>query len=107
NVPHIWLLPFAPLIKNHRDFLANTYFAITPFEVKNEISELRIIVSECKKENGNRIEKLRRAVTTKKPILLLQKRTKTKEWIDLARIKILHEKKLDQSKLKFSPFDSY
>lgn len=101
-----WEIFLSPFITDHTDFLANNYFAISPFHVnENSKAEFMIDPSRGHRAGGTREEKLMGNVISGKVILRLLMRVQgQKSWKLIARIMIQEEEQIDQEALRFHPF---
>jgi hypothetical protein len=103
------LLPIALFTTDRRDFLANDYHAILPFEVA-ELGRVkfRLVPLRATKAPGTRIEKLDFAVASGLAVLRLEVRqTGIKHsWVTLADITLLENVDIDQEALRFDPFQA-
>ncbi|MCC6556670.1 MAG: hypothetical protein IT372_27230 [Polyangiaceae bacterium] len=101
------LLPIAPLITNYRDFLANTYHAVLPFEVAGlGRARFRLVPAPVKASGEDRRERLERAVEGGAAILRLDVRPLRRgaRWTPIAEIALVERVALDQGALRFNPF---
>jgi hypothetical protein len=108
-----WTLPFAPLSTHHRDFLANTYYGVSPFEVPplGRI-EWRLCAQQPASGIGSRRERLARAIAEKRAIVVLEwavyagafQRPVPAHFAPLLEIHLTGEVDLDQRALRFDPF---
>jgi hypothetical protein len=103
---HPWELPVAPFFTDHHDYLANSYYAISPFRLKSgEYVEFMIDPSRGNRTTGTREEKLTGNVMSGKVILrLLMKTEKQESWKLIGRIRVRDESDMDQEALRFHPF---
>ena len=114
-----WTLPFAPLATDVRDFLANDYYAVSPFEVAGlgRIEwRLRAEPSEAPRalpwEAPNRASRLHHAVASGRGVVSLEyapyrpphRIGDTRSFRPLVRLRLLHALDLDQEGLRFDPF---
>lgn len=101
-----WEIFFSPFITDHTDFLANNYFAISPFTVNEKMKvDFMIDPARGNRPTGTRAEKLEGSVIGGRVVLrLLMKVRGQKTWKMIARIMILDESQVDQEALRFHPF---
>lgn len=101
-----WEIFLSPFITDHTDFLANNYFAISPFHVNEKLkAEFMIDPSRGHRAGGTREEKLLGNVISGKVILRLLMRVHgQKSWKLIARIIVRDELQIDQEALRFHPF---
>jgi hypothetical protein len=108
-----WTLPFAPLTTNHRDFLANVYYGVSPFEVPplGRI-EWRLCARQPAPGIGPRRERLARAIAQDRAVVVLEwspypgpfERPVAARFAPLLEIRLTGEVELDQRALRFDPF---
>lgn len=103
-----WEIFFSPFMTDHTDYLANNYFAISPFRVNNQLKvDFMIDPSRGHRSGGSREEKLLGNVIGGKVVLrLLMKVRGQANWKMVARILIHDESQVDQEALRFFPFRS-
>jgi hypothetical protein len=97
----------AVLTTNPHDFLANDYYAVSPFNVPELGSvKWRLVSSGASPEAGSRRERLRRAVEEGRARLRLELRGPGafKAWTPVAELHLIEFVELDQAALRFSPF---
>lgn len=117
-----WTLPFAPLATEVRDFLANDYYAVSPFEVaglgriewrlRAETASTSLREDAGVPEIPNRAARLERAVAGGLGAVLLEyaayrpphRISDTRSFRPLVRVRLLHRLDLDQEALRFDPF---
>jgi hypothetical protein len=108
-----WTLPFAPLTTRDHDFLANTYFGVSPFEVPplGRI-EWRLSPKGSDARDGTREERLASAIASGDGTLCLEwapysgplKRPNAQHFEPLMKIQLMGFVELDQRALRFDPF---
>lgn len=108
-----WTMAFAPLSTDHRDFLANHYFAVSPFRapgLEGDV-EFRIVPARTVRDGASRRERLMRAIARHDAMLVLQVRRyrralalRPERWRPIARIELRSVITLDQDALRFDPF---
>ena len=105
TIQHPWTMPFAPLTTEQHDFLANDYFAVSPFDVAGVgRGKLRLVASRPRRLlSRGRGERLDEAVARGEAALRLEVRT-AKRWEPVALLRILKRADIDQEALRFSPF---
>jgi hypothetical protein len=105
TIRHPWTTLLAPLTTEQHDFLANDYYAVSPFDVAGVgRTKLRLVSSRPRRLRGlDRRARLAEAVERGeawfKFELLLENR-----WVQVARIVLVQEAVVDQARLRFSPF---
>lgn len=113
-----WTLPFAPLATDVRDFLANEYYAVSPFEVAGlGRVEWRLRIepgSETARDPDapNRASRLERSVARGRVLLSLeyapyrppQRFRDTRSFRPVVRIRVIRALELDQEALRYDPF---
>lgn len=101
-----WEIFFAPFFTEFRDFLDNSYYAISPFRLKDgRIIDLMIEPSRSQGGHGNRNEVLLGEVLGGKVFLRLMMKERDKEnWFMAGKIRVIDELNLDQEALRFHPF---
>jgi hypothetical protein len=102
-----WTTLLAPFSTQVHDFLANDYYAVSPFEVP-ELGRVqwRLVSAGPELLEGSRPERLRAAVCEGRARFRLDLKTLRPRsgWLPVASLKLLDEVKLDQAELRFSPF---
>jgi hypothetical protein len=106
--PSLLALPIALLVTNQRDFLANRYFGMSPFEVAGQPNMyLRIVpMTQVNAPGANRYERIRNAVADNEIVFRLEiaSASQTTQWHPLVEIRLTSEVMVDQSALKLWPF---
>jgi hypothetical protein len=105
TIRHPWTTPLAPLTTAQHDFLANDYYAVSPFEVAGVgRARLRLVSSRPPALRGkDRAARLDEAVAAGEAWLRLELRAGG-DWMPVARVVLLERAPLDQERLRFSPF---
>ncbi len=105
---HPWEMFLAPFFTEYKDFLANSYYAVSPFRSRNgELFDLMLEPSKGTRSQGDRSEKLFGEVMSGKVVLRLLMKEKNKNaWTMVGKIRLLDELHLDQEALRFHPFQS-
>lgn len=108
-----WTMALAPFSTDHRDFLANDYYAVSPFRapgLEGEI-EFRIVPAHTVREGTSRRDRLARAIARHDAVLVLQARgyrhalaPRGEPWRPIARIELRSVVAIDQDALRFDPF---
>lgn len=108
-----WTMALAPFSTDHRDFLANHYFAVSPFRapgLEGEI-EFRLVPARTVRDGATRRERLGRAMARHDAVLVLHVRRyrraiapRAEPWRPIARIELRSVVTLDQDALRFDPF---
>lgn len=108
-----WTLPLSPLGTDHRDFLANDYYAVSPFEVEDlGLTEWRLRPLTTSPPAQSRLERLLAAVTQGAAGFELQyapyrpphRIADERPFRRIARIELIEPAALDQDALRFDPF---
>jgi len=102
------LLPLSPVTTHSHDFFANRYYAVAPFELDGlHRVELRLDPIDHSPRTGTRAERLDAAVAADKAHFELSaRRTLTRTWHAIALISLTAPCHLDQSELRFDPYQS-
>jgi hypothetical protein len=101
-------LALSPFTTRSHDFLANRYYAVSPFELAGlHRVELRLVPVSRPVHEGTRADKLRAAVAAGEARFELAARpTLTRTWHPIAKIALLEPRELDQETLRFDPFQN-
>ncbi|MFL5785317.1 MAG: hypothetical protein ACJ76H_11940 [Bacteriovoracaceae bacterium] len=101
-----WQIFAAPFFTEHHDYLANTYFAISPFRLPDgRIVDFMVNPSRGHRSGGSRDDKLLGNVLGGRTMLrLMMKERKSENWKMVARIHVEKESDIDQEALRFHPF---
>jgi hypothetical protein len=103
----LWQFPFGPLLTNARDFLANAYHAVLPFEVTG-IGRVkwRLTPRPVLTSGKDRRERLADAVARSAATFRLEVRELDKDapWREVADIELTERVNVDQDALRFNPF---
>lgn len=100
-----WTVILAALTTEVHDFLANDYYAVSPFKVEGVGRVRWRLVSERPLTFGERrLEKLRDAVCNGMAVFTLEAKRKGRAYEPVARITLEAEVDLDQRMLRFDPF---
>jgi hypothetical protein len=95
----------SPLTTNAHDYLANRYWAVSPFSIDGRRVKFRLSPSGPREGEGRRNERLRAAVANDVADLILEARpTMQRGWEPVAQITLEQELELDQAALRFDPF---
>lgn len=98
-------MPFSPFTTRSHDFFANNYYAVAPFAIGERRVKFRVVPIGHPAKEGTRAESLAAAVRAGGAHFTLEAReTLHLRWHPIARIAIQHEETLDQSALRFDPF---
>ena len=105
TIQHPWTMPFAPLTTEQHDFLANDYFAVSPFDVAGVgRGKLRLVASRPRRlQARDRGARLDEAVARGEASLRLEVQTQER-WEPVVEVRILERAEIDQEALRFSPF---
>jgi hypothetical protein len=107
TIQHPWTMLLAPATTEQHDFLANDYFAVSPFDVDGVgRCKLRLVSPRPRGLHGDREERLQEAVARGQAALRLEvKRLSGSEgWQPVAEIALAEPARVDQEALRFSPF---
>lgn len=100
-----WTVVLAAITTDVRDFLANDYYAVSPFKVQGVGKVRWRLVSERPFTQGERrIDKLREAVRNGMAVFTLEAKRKGREYEPVARVTLQEEVEIDQRMLRFDPF---
>jgi hypothetical protein len=105
TIRHPWTMPFAPLTTEQHDFLANDYYAVSPFDVAGVgRTKLRLVSSRPRRLRGrDRGARLADAVERSDAWFRLELRIENR-WVQVAQVTLLEKAVVDQERLRFSPF---
>ncbi len=112
TIQYPWTTPLGPFTTKYHDFLANEFYAVSPFMFEEDNSLFKIRLSPQMKTSGkaskiSRAQRFENAVKEGTAAFDLQVQLKgRKKWESLAKIEVLHALPLDQEKLRFSPFQT-
>jgi hypothetical protein len=102
-----WTTLVAPLRTHVHDYLANDYYAVSPFRLEG-IGKVkwRLVTPHIKRTGHSRLERLHRAVSRGEANLLLQARPTAwrAPWVPVALIRLEEPVEIEQAALRFSPF---
>lgn len=98
----------SPFTTNAHDFLANRYWAVSPFITRSGVRiKLRLVPAAREEGEGLRDQRLRTAVQAGRASLTLEaRRTLRRGWEPVAQIVLDHEVDVAQEELRFDPFRS-
>lgn len=101
-----WQMFLSPFMTEHHDYLSNSYFAISPFQLHDgRIIDFMLSPSRGHRTGGTREENLLGNVLGGKTVLRLMIKERHQEtWRMVGRIMIREESHLDQESLRFHPF---
>lgn len=107
SFPSLWLLPFAPLMTNQHNFLANDYFAIAPFEIEG-LGRVKLRLRARRvPAAGDRETSLEHATAAGLAVFELEaRRLGRAQYEPIATIRLLRRVVIDQEALRLSPFRS-
>ncbi|HEY5949005.1 MAG TPA: hypothetical protein VIV40_26115 [Kofleriaceae bacterium] len=96
----------SPLFTDASDFVANKYWAVSPFAHNVGRIELRLVpIDPPARQPGTREQRLRTAVEQGNASWWLEaRRTLTTQWHPAACVSLDHEVRIDQARLAFDPF---
>jgi hypothetical protein len=104
TIRHPWTTLLAPLTTKQHDFLANDYYAVSPFDVAGVgRTKLRLVSSRSRRRGRDRRACLAEAVARGEAWFRLELSVNNR-WVQVARIILLEEASVDQAHLRFSPF---
>lgn len=109
TIQHPWTTPFAPLTTEQHDFLANDYFAVSPFDVAGVgRAKLRLVASRPRRlRAAERSARLDEAVARGEAVLQFEIRlVGRQQWDPVAQVRLMRRIQVDQEALRFSPFRS-
>jgi hypothetical protein len=105
-----WTMPLAPWTTRADDFLANTFWAVSPFEIAPGRGgtlrvKLRMRPLDDWRGGDTRDDRLRYAIVAGRARWRLEaRRTLTRTWHPIAQIALHEEIDLDQQALRFDPY---
>ena len=95
----------APLSTHVHDFLANDYYAVSPFDVDDlGVARFRLVSPRPGTRASSRRARLAEDVAADRALLRLEVRGTRGGWRSLARLRLVEEIDLDQAALRFDPF---
>lgn len=101
-------MPISPFTTDARDFLANRYHAVAPFEGEGVgHCKIRLVpaTAPVDRPHTNRAEKLEAAVRERNARFVLELRpTFTPDWLPIATLTLERFSDVDQEALRFDPF---
>jgi len=99
-------MPLSPLTTRSHDYFANRYYAVAPFQLEGlHRVELRLDPIDRSPRTGSRADKLAAAVAAGKAHFELSaRRTLTRTWHPLALVALTAPSELDQTALRFDPY---
>ena len=101
-----WTTIAAVLTTHVHDFLANDYYAVSPFRVRGVGTRMkwRLVSSRPETHAATRVERLLEAVRSGGAQLRLQVKRSGMHYQDVARVRLIEPVELDQTRLRFDPF---
>jgi hypothetical protein len=97
--------PLAPLSTHVHDFLANDYYAVSPFDIDGlGMARLRAVGPRPRTRAPSRRARLQADVAADRAQLGLELRGPRGGWRRLAQLRLVEEVALDQASLRFDPF---
>ncbi len=102
-----WTMPFSPLTTKQHDYLANDYFAVSPFDVGLGYQVyLRLHPERCSStREGSRGDRLARAVMRGEARLVLEAAKKPfGPWAPVAAVVLERDADVDGEALRYRPF---
>lgn len=101
----LWTLPLGPLTTDVRDFLSNRYYAVLPFDVAGVgPARFRLVPVRASAGDGDRRERLERAVAAGAAVFRLEMRLRRRRWAAVAEIALRERVQVDQQSLRLTPF---
>lgn len=112
TIRYPWTMPFSPFATNFRSFLWNHYHAVSPFEVPG-LGRAKLRLRSPRLGNGTRAtrsEHLHSVVRAGRAAFTLELRASSasllaRRWQPLLDVQLLAPVEVDQSALRFSPFN--
>ncbi len=111
TIRYPWTMPFAPLSTKVDDFLANEYFAVTPFNMRlnsrKALLKFKLVPKQVSPDGHGRAKRFEKAVSQNLAAFdldYLDLNDRRSGWHALARIEVLNPLNLNQALLKFNPF---
>jgi hypothetical protein len=105
SVSSLMKIPVGFLLTKYKNFLSNTYFAITPFSINGEVSSMRVICDGGEVQGESRLARIKQAVSRGDAKLTLQTRSQG-DWQTVAEISSLSLLNVEHEKLLFTPFNT-
>jgi hypothetical protein len=104
TIRYPWTMPFAPLTTRQHDYLANDYFAVSPFDVDGiGRAKLRVRGPRPRGVTGrDRGEKLRNAIRSGDANFIFELLVRGR-WEAIAKVSLQERIEVDQARLRFSP----
>lgn len=104
-----WTMGLAPLTPRVHDFLANDYYAVSPFAVEGVgRAKLRLTSLGPAGRTGRRVERLQEAVRAGRARFTLELQPLRGElagvWLPVVHLALQQEVRLDPARLRFDPF---
>lgn len=98
----------AVLTTHVHDFLANDYYAVSPFKVQGVAGKVkwRLVSSRPETVGESRIARLLNAVRSTGAVFTLQAKLDGVPYRDVATVRLIQQVELDQRQLRFNPFRS-
>jgi hypothetical protein len=106
TIPSVLALWISAFTTNAHDFLANRYYAVSPFEFGGEHRiEVRLTPRVHGVKEGKRAERLEAAVAAGEAVFALEmRRTLTLKWHQVATLRLTKPMDVDQAELRFDAF---
>ena len=106
TIRHPWTTIFAPVTTEQHDFLANDYFAVSPFDISGVgRGKLRLVGSRPRHLAGTRAERLDQALQRAEAWLRLELELEGRgRWSPVALIRLVRRVPVDDQAIRFSPF---
>lgn len=100
-----WTTVLAVLTTNVHDFLANDYYAVSPFQVQGYGRlKFRMVSSRPQTGGNSRVERLESALRGMGALFTLEAKHLGGKYQPLCKVRLSHEVRLDQRELRFDPF---
>ena len=106
TIPSVLALGISAFTTNAHDFLANRYYAVSPFEFGGDHRiEVRMTPRVHGVKEGKRAARLEAAVAAGEAVFALEMRkTLTLKWQQVATLRLTKPLDVDQAELRFDPF---
>lgn len=99
-------MALSPFTTNAHDFLANRFYAVSPFQIDDARYELRMTPQVHAVTEGTRAERFLAAVESGEAVFALEARkTLTWKWQTVGTLRVEKPLDLDQEALRFDPYN--
>ncbi|MFL5319227.1 MAG: hypothetical protein ACJ790_06185 [Myxococcaceae bacterium] len=100
-----WTTVLAVLSTKIHDFLANDYYAVSPFQVEGVGRvKWRLVSSRPETHGHSRVERLLNAVRSTGAVFTLQAKLSGQPYRNVAKLRLIQPVEIDQRRLRFDPF---